>query len=144
MGDDAEWAALCAVLDRDDLVARHPTAAARRDALAEIDDAIGAWTAARPSRAAFETLQAAGVPAMAVMSNEMLSTDPHVVARGVFTDIEHPELGTTRVMRRPWLFSDLAVDARHGPLMGQDNEYVLATILGLSSSERAELEEVLR
>ena len=144
VGDDVEWAALCAVLGRDDLVARYATAAARRDASAEIDDAIREWTQVRSSRAAFEALQAAGVPAMAVMTNEMLSTDPHVAARGVFVHIEHPELGRTRVMRQPWLFSDLAVDIRHGPLMGQDNEYVLDTILGLSSSERAELEEVLR
>jgi hypothetical protein len=47
-------------------------------------------------------------------------------------------------MHQPWLFSDLDVDVRHGPLMGQDNDYVLDTILGLSTSERAELEDVLR
>ena len=41
-------------------------------------------------------------------------------------------------MRQPWLFSDLDVDLRHGPLMGQDNDYVLDTILGLSTSERAD------
>ena len=29
-------------------------------------------------------------------------------------------------------------------MMGQDNDYVLDTILGLSTSERAELGEVLR
>ena len=78
------------------------------------------------------------------MTNESLATDPHLAARGVFVDIEHPEIGRTRVMRQPWLFSDLDVDLRHGPLMGQDNDYVLDTILGLSTSERAELEEVLR
>ena len=84
VGDDTEWAALCAVLDRDEWVSLHPTADARRARVAEIDDAIRAWTQVRSSREAFEALQAAGVPAMAVMTNEMLSTDPHVAARGVF------------------------------------------------------------
>jgi crotonobetainyl-CoA:carnitine CoA-transferase CaiB-like acyl-CoA transferase len=78
------------------------------------------------------------------MTNESLATDPHLAARAVFVDIEHPDTGRTRVMRQPWLFSDFDIDLRHGPLMGQDNDYVLDTILGLSTSERAELEDVLR
>jgi hypothetical protein len=47
-------------------------------------------------------------------------------------------------MRQPWLFSDFDVDLRHGPLMGQDIDDVLGTILGLPTDERAELGEVLR
>jgi crotonobetainyl-CoA:carnitine CoA-transferase CaiB-like acyl-CoA transferase len=144
VGDEAEWAALCAVLGRDDWAARHPTAEARRDARAEIDGAITAWTCERSARAAFETLQAAGVPAMAVMTNEALASDPHLAARGVFVDLEHPELGRTRVMRPPWIFSDLDIELRPGPLMGQDNDHVLDTILRVSTCERGELTEVLR
>jgi len=81
---------------------------------------------------------------MAVMTNESLATYPHITARKVFADIEHPEIGRTRVMRQPWLFSDFDIAIRHGPLMGQDNDHVLDTILGLSTSERADLEDVLR
>ena len=139
VGDESEWAGLCARARARRLVPRYPTADARSAASAEIDDAIGAWTRQRSSREAFEVLQAAGVPAMAVMTNESLATDPHLAARRVFVDIDHPELGRTRVMRQPWLFSDLDVEIRHGPLMGQDNDYVLDTILGLSTSERADV-----
>ena len=81
---------------------------------------------------------------MAVMTNDALASDPHLAARGVFVDIDHPEIGRTRVMRAPWLFSDLECAPRHGPLIGQDNDYVLVTLLGLSPEERAGLEEVLR
>ena len=88
--------------------------------------------------------QAAGVPAMAVMTNESLATDPHLAARGVFVDIEHPEIGRTRVMRRRGSSPTSTSSLRHGPLIGQDNDYVLDTILGLSTSERRRLEEVLR
>jgi crotonobetainyl-CoA:carnitine CoA-transferase CaiB-like acyl-CoA transferase len=142
--DNAQWAALCAVIERDVWVQRFPTAAARRGARPEIDQAITAWTSQRGSRAAFETLQAAGVPAMAVMTNETLAADPHLAARGVFVEIDHPEIGRTRVMRQPWLFSDLDIVIRHGPLMGQDNDSILDAILGLPSSERQQLGEVLR
>ena len=47
-------------------------------------------------------------------------------------------------MRQPWLFSDLEVELRPGPLMGQDNDDVLDTILELSARERADVKEVLR
>jgi crotonobetainyl-CoA:carnitine CoA-transferase CaiB-like acyl-CoA transferase len=143
VGDDAEWASLCAVLARQDWARQYPDAEARRAARADIDAAIAAWTRQRSSRAAFEALQAAGVPAMAVMTNEALATDPHLAARRVFVDIEHPEIGRTRVMRAPWVFSKLDIELRHGPLIGQDNDYVLQTILGMSPGERAEVSEVL-
>jgi crotonobetainyl-CoA:carnitine CoA-transferase CaiB-like acyl-CoA transferase len=80
---------------------------------------------------------------MAVMTNDALATDPHLAARGVFSDVEHPELGRTRVMRPPWLFSKLDIELRPGPLIGQDNGHVLETILGMSSGERDGLSEVL-
>ena len=144
VGDDEEWAALCGVLDREEWVRAYPTADARRAAGDVIDDAVSAWTRRRSSRDAFETLQAAGVPAMAVMTNETLANDPHVAARGVFVDIEHPEIGRTRVMRAPWLFSDLDCAVTHGPLIGQDNDDVLETLLGLSPDERARRAEVLQ
>ena len=47
-------------------------------------------------------------------------------------------------MRAPWLFSDLDIESRPGPLIGQDNTYVLETLLGLSAEERARLSAVLR
>jgi crotonobetainyl-CoA:carnitine CoA-transferase CaiB-like acyl-CoA transferase len=143
VGNEIEWSALCAVLGRDEWAGEHPTPVARRAAGDVIGRAIAAWTAPRSARDAFEALQAAGVPAMAVMTNEALAGDPHVAARGVFVDVEHPEIGRTRVMRAPWLFSDLQCVPRHGPLIGQDNDYVLGTLLGLSPDERARLSEVL-
>jgi crotonobetainyl-CoA:carnitine CoA-transferase CaiB-like acyl-CoA transferase len=78
-----------------------------------------------------------------VMTNEMLAADPHLAARGVFVEIEHPEIGRTRVMRQPWLFSDLDVDLRHGPLIGQDNDDIMVKILSLPVGEREQLREVL-
>ena len=122
----------------------YPTADARRAACGEIDDAISAWTRERSSRDGFETLQAAGVPAMAVMTNEALASDPHVAARGVFVDIEHPEIGRTRVMRR-------AVALLRPRLRGHGTDRSSArtttmystTLLGLSPDERARRAEVL-
>ncbi len=85
------------------------------------------------------------MPAFPVMNFEMLATDPHLKHRGLFVDVDHPEIGTTRVMRAPWIFSDLdCAITRHGPLMGQDTADVLHRLLGLSPAEIAELEGVLQ
>jgi crotonobetainyl-CoA:carnitine CoA-transferase CaiB-like acyl-CoA transferase len=102
---------------------------------------IAAWTRLRSSREAFETLQVAGVPAMAVMTNEA-SGDRHLAARRVFVGIEHPENGRTVVMWAPWLCSDLKVAPTHGLLIGDYNDDVLRTLLGLSDAESAQLSDV--
>ena len=60
--------------------------------------------------------------------------------------VAHPVLGTHRVMRAPWLFQGAPACAirRHGPLLGQDNDYVLGEVLGMGEAERAALAEILR
>ena len=141
---EGEWQGLCGMIGHKDWATLHSSSEQRRAAGSDIDAAIAAWTRARSAREAFEVLQAAGVPAMAVMTNEALAADPHLAARGMFVDIEHPEIGRTRVLRAPWLFSDLdCAITRHGPLMGQDNTYVLEHLLGLSTDHRAAFSEVL-
>lgn len=144
VAEDADWVSLCAVLGREEWALVYPNAAVRRGARPEIDEVISAWTRQHPSQAAADALQVAGVPAMAVMTNRSLATDPHLMARGVFVDMDHPEIGRTRVMRQPWLFTDLDIEIHHGPLMGQDRDYVLGSILGIPKGEWDDLQEVLR
>jgi crotonobetainyl-CoA:carnitine CoA-transferase CaiB-like acyl-CoA transferase len=93
------------------------------------DQAIRAWSASRRAPDAAATLRAAGVPASPVMSFADLATDPHLVARQVFLEVDHPVLGKQRVMRAPWLFShwDGAVH-RPGPPLGAHNDEVLGAI----------------
>jgi crotonobetainyl-CoA:carnitine CoA-transferase CaiB-like acyl-CoA transferase len=91
------------------------------------DGAIREWTATRSREQAAEALLAAGVPASPVMTFADLAEDPHLIARKVFAEVEHPVLGPQKVMRAPWLCAgwDNAV-LRPGPLLAADNEEVLA------------------
>jgi benzylsuccinate CoA-transferase BbsF subunit len=129
VGDEAEWSALCRVLDRDAWIERFGTDASRRAAAGGIEEAITAWTARRTASEAAAILAGAGVPASPVMTYAALARDPHLAARGVFIEVEHPELGKQRVMRAPWLFSgwDCAV-RRPGPLLGADNDAVIGKV----------------
>ena len=140
-----DWVALCEIIGRPDWAADLADVDLRRRREIEIDAAITAWTSGRSASESFDILRRAGVPAFPVMNFEMLAADPHLHHRGVFTDVDHPEIGATRVMRAPWIFSDLDCPiTRHGPLMGQDTADVLHRVLGLSADEIADLEGVLQ
>ena len=109
----------------------------------DLDDAIRAWTGTKTAVDAATVLQGAGVPASPVMSFAALAGDPHLAARETFVDVVHPVLGRQRVMRAPWLFSSWGNGVRaSGPLMGADNEAVLAGVDGLApiDPERAPVE----
>jgi crotonobetainyl-CoA:carnitine CoA-transferase CaiB-like acyl-CoA transferase len=142
---DAAWRSLCARLGLEAMGERSATAAQRKAVEDVIDAAVAAWTRQRSSSEAFRELQAHGIPAAPSCTNAQLADDPHLAARGVFVDVDHPVIGRCRVMRAPWLFSDFecTID-RPGPLLGQDNAVVLEHLLGIPAEEHADLAEVLR
>jgi crotonobetainyl-CoA:carnitine CoA-transferase CaiB-like acyl-CoA transferase len=132
---DAEWRALCRILRCEDL-------AAARDAGAVVDEAIAAWTSARSPDAVERALQAAGIPAHAVLDTTGLAACPQLAHREHFleigceiyqsTAIESSRLRLSRsVPRRP----------ERALSFGRDNRYVLETILGRSPEQIAALAE---
>jgi len=137
--DDRDWRALAGVLgDRD---AAPLNAAERHERHDEIDARIEAWTSQRPAREAEAALQAAGVPAAAVLDYVQLGTDPQLAARGAFLKIDHPEFGTEVRASSQWQRGEHAqpIDAP-APCFGQHNQQVLGEILGLAPDEIAALE----
>ncbi len=137
VGSEEEWAGLVRVLADPVLAdARFADAAARWRNQDQLDEIVERWTRARPADAAVETLQRAGVPATRVHSEESIASDPHVLARGFYPEVEHPVVGRRRVVGVPWRFESADVGIRApSPLIGQHNRYVLGDILGLSDAE---------
>ena len=143
--DDREWVALCEAIESPELaedprfsdpVARH----GNQDALDEI---ISTWTSARDKYAVMERLQSAGIPAGPVLDGRDLLRDPHLRERGYFESVQHPEttgLGTREYVSRGWRMSDSEVGIhKSAPLMGENNDYVLSDVLGLTESQIAAL-----
>ena len=74
-------------------------------------------------------------------SKDMLK-NPHVEARGFLVELEHPEVGKKRHMGIPWKMSRTPCEVRRpAPCLGQDTDYVLEEILGLSQEEVSSLRE---
>jgi crotonobetainyl-CoA:carnitine CoA-transferase CaiB-like acyl-CoA transferase len=145
--DDEEWAALCRVIGRPELAGdqRFATEAARRENHDAIDEIITAWTTGVTKIEAMERLQAAGVPAGAVLDGRDLHFDPQLKARGFLEAVEYPKergMGPRRlIIGRPWRFSKMPLHVRGpAPAFGQHNSEVLGEVLGYDEARREALQ----
>jgi crotonobetainyl-CoA:carnitine CoA-transferase CaiB-like acyl-CoA transferase len=140
VGNDRQFHALCAAIDRADLAddARFATNAARvthRDALRA---ALGATFVARPAAAWRELLEAAGVPCAPIQTVAEVVGDEHVRAVDLIGEVDGPDGPVAQVG------SPLRVDGRRPaldlgpPRLGEHTDEVLAA-LGLDPSTVATL-----
>lgn len=144
--DDHEWRALCSVIGRPELADHeaYRSAEARRANHDAIDEWISTWMSTLSKVDAMERLQAAGVPAGAVLDGRDLHFDPQLRARGLLETIDFPTergIGKHRpVIGRAWKFSDLNVGIRGpAPTYGQHNAEVLRNVLGYDEARCASL-----
>jgi crotonobetainyl-CoA:carnitine CoA-transferase CaiB-like acyl-CoA transferase len=136
---DGEWAALAAVIGRDDLAGlRTEERFARHD---ELDDVITAWTGSQEPQAAMLALQAAGVPAGRVLDTKEIHDDPHLAARGYWVRLPHPLMTPWRQPSASWRLVEANPQLRrHAPLFGEHNREILGGLLGMSAGEIGALE----
>jgi crotonobetainyl-CoA:carnitine CoA-transferase CaiB-like acyl-CoA transferase len=134
---DDEWRALCEVMDVD---ARWPTLAERLARVDEVEATVAGWTASRTRRMVADELQARGIEAVPINDFGDLHADPQVAHRGHFVPLTHPFLGAGLYERNGFRLSAAPSGyARPGPTLGQDDDWVLGELLGLSPAERERL-----
>ncbi|MBI4312025.1 MAG: CoA transferase [Chloroflexi bacterium] len=146
VGDDAEWAALCASMDRPDLAGdpRYATALRRRTRQDDLDCEIAAWTRTLPKWDAAHRLQQAGIPCGPVLTTGERMLDEHAWAHGFLEKVTAPPergLGTRVLMGRPYRMSKAPARIRgFAPALGDGNDHYLKGVLDISSRRIAELE----
>lgn len=80
------------------------------------------------------------MPVAPVLSLDEVINDPHIQAREMIVEVNHPVLGKVKVPGFPLKFSETPVRIeKPEPLLGQHNEEVLSTLLGYSKEEIAKL-----
>jgi crotonobetainyl-CoA:carnitine CoA-transferase CaiB-like acyl-CoA transferase len=142
VADDEQWRSLCEVLGRSELASdgRLATAVARLAHEDELDGIVSEWTKERDMYEAQDALQAKGVPAHVHSSSTEAMADPQLLHRGHFVEVSHAVHGKTTVEGSRFRLSRTpARIERPGPTFGQDNQYVLETILGYSEDRVVEL-----
>lgn len=90
---------------------------------------IEEWTMEHGKHEIMEKCQAAGAPVSAVFTVKEAAEHPHLRERGYIVDLEHAALGSVRLLGAPFKLSKTpGGPKRSAPLLGADNEAVLATL----------------
>ncbi|MGE5596628.1 MAG: CaiB/BaiF CoA transferase family protein [Hyphomicrobiales bacterium] len=135
-----QWHALCAVAPLGAFATPEFDTLARRIARkADIEAVLAAWCEGKDAGELAAKLMAAGVPAYAVLYPTDLYEDQQLAHRRFFVTLEHGEMGPTPYDGLVTHFSATPGRLRNAaPCLGQDTDYVLREILGLSDGEIVE------
>ena len=102
---------------------------------------IAEWTRTRDKYDIMHRLQKEGVPCGPLLDDAETFKDPHLLARGHFTEVDVPHLGTYLAPGMIWRMSETPLKIRYpAPTLGEHNEYVYKELLGYSDEECHRLE----
>jgi benzylsuccinate CoA-transferase BbsF subunit len=136
VGNDMEWDALCKIIGNPDLLkdGRFSDQYSRWENQDELDKIIAKWTKDFTPYQVMHKLQREGVAAGVSLTVADLINDPHIKERGVYLEQNHPEAGKTTVFRSAWTSAMTATNPP-APCLGQHNDYVFKTLLGMDDSK---------
>jgi len=100
------------------------------------------WDLGGPCPVFVELLRSFGVAAGPSYNSEDMYHDPNMQARGMYPEVEHPFVGVKPIWALPWRM-DSRQQERYwaAPTFGQDTDFVLHDLLGVSEEEIASLRE---
>jgi crotonobetainyl-CoA:carnitine CoA-transferase CaiB-like acyl-CoA transferase len=136
----AQWRALRSLVPLSNFAdTRFDDLGARLDSSAPIDQAVAAWTADQDGFELEKRLCQAGVPAAVVQRMTDLHADSQIASRGFYVTLRHSEVGEIPYDGLPTHFSaKQRVLHKAAPCLGEDTDYVMRELLGLSDEEIAD------
>jgi formyl-CoA transferase len=136
------WHPLLRAIGREDLIgdARYETPEARWRSRDEVNRFVEAWTSERPKHDVMKILGEAGVPCGACLDTAEVLTDPHLLARDMIVEVNHPVRGPFRTVGNPIKLSASPTTITPSPLLGEHKRAILGE-LGYSDDRIRALEE---
>jgi crotonobetainyl-CoA:carnitine CoA-transferase CaiB-like acyl-CoA transferase len=144
VGADREWEAMCKAMgtppwSKDD---RFSSQLSRWRHQEELDRLVSTWTVRQDKWEITRLLQEAGVAAGPVMGPVDFLADPHLKERGFFEVVDRSLVGPKTYPNTPIRFSKTPSHIRlPAPTVGEHNEHILGSVLGLSQKEIESLVE---
>ena len=130
------WRRLTEVIGRPELAddPRFSSFATRREHKDELVELLDAVLVTAPSEHWLTLLRGAGVPCGPINSLAEAFDDPHVAARALVVETDHPRYGTVRQVASPLRVGPPTTDHRRAPARNEDAPYVLEKLLGYDRS----------
>ncbi len=129
VGSERLWQDFCRVLGVSDTVGADPRFHLNADRLAhrfELRDELLPLFATRPAEHWLGKMREAGIPCGPINEVDDILTDPHMQARGMIVELEHPLLGAVKSIGNPMHLSDTPPSYRlPPPLLGQHTDAIL-------------------
>jgi len=145
LGSTKQWQTLCQAISKPELALDE-----RFDSLAKmfshhdlVDEKLSNWAKTIDVDTAFHLLQEAGISAGPLLNEPRAFMDPHLRARDFFVEIDAPEVGTHLYAGSPFKLSKVPLEIMKPPVrLGEDNEYIYKTVLGITDEAYAHLESL--
>lgn len=131
------WASLCRLLGREEFI---PEQFGPIEKQKEMYESFSNAFAAQDRDEWVRLLAEADVSVAPVYDFVEMFSDPHLSHRKVTVEIEHPKLGTIRLLNTPFKLSDTPAEVKSGPpLWAEHTREVLKTMVELSDESIQEL-----
>jgi formyl-CoA transferase len=114
------------------------TAQARQDKIFDIFATIEDWLKDKTKYEAVDILRKFDIPCSPVLSMKELSESPDLRESGSIVEVDHKVRGKYLTIGSPIKFSDLKVEVKPSPVLGEHTDEVLAD-LGYSKEQIANL-----
>ncbi|RID87567.1 CoA transferase [Peribacillus asahii] len=136
------WESLANHIGRADLLedSRFRTNVDRAKNVEVIDKILTDWLADKKKWDIVEGFYEARIPSAPVLSIAEVADDPHLIARKMIVEIDHPEKGKIKVPGSPIRLSDSPLDeVVPAPLLGQHTDKVLMEYVNLNEEQLSDL-----
>lgn len=137
-GNDELWTRLCRTLDAEEMLndPRFATNALRSTHRQELETMLQKIFSTRTTAQWIRLLEADGIPCGPVNSIKEVIEDPHVLAREMVVEVEHPAAGLFKTAGFPVKYSKTPCRVeKPAPTIGQHTEEILRDIAGLDQQE---------